>query len=153
MKTYSAKPRDITRQWYLIDAADAPLGRVATKAASLLLGKLKPSLTPHIDGGDFVVIINAQQLIVTGNKLANKKYYRHSGFPGGLRTSSLGEELQHDPSQVIIRAIRNMLPDNKLRAGRLSRLKVYVDSQHNHDAQQPISVNLGKKGGQNNDNR
>lgn len=146
MKTYQIKPREVARQWYLIDAAQAPLGRVSTQAASLLIGKSKPNLTSHVDGGDYVIVINASQLVVTGAKRTNKKYYRHSGYPGGLRTRSLDEEIQSDPARVIIKSIKGMLPDNKLRAGRLARLKVYADSEHRHSGQQPTVVKLGKKG-------
>lgn len=136
-KTYSAKPTDVLRKWYVIDASTATLGRVATEAASLLIGKGKPMFTHHIDVGDFVVIINASQLVVTGNKLEDKKYYQHSLYPGGLKTSSLKEKMAKDPTTVITKAIRGMLPVNKLRPGRLARLKVYSDNEHNHQAQMP----------------
>jgi len=126
VKTYSAKPKDVKRHWHLIDASEVPLGRLSTVAASLLLGKAKPMVTPHIDVGDFVVIINADKLIVTGNKLADKKYYRHSGFPGGIYQRSLAEQKQLDSTKVIQHAIRGMLPDNKLRRPRLARLKVFA---------------------------
>jgi len=144
MNTYSAKPKDIIRKWYVLDAAEAPLGRLATVAASLLLGKGKPTLTPHIDGGDYVIIINSASLVVTGKKTQDKTYYRHSGFPGGLYSRSLAEQMKRDSNVVIIKAVRGMLPDNKLRAGRLARLKVYSDSEHAHTAQQPKTVTLKK---------
>ncbi|GAC1386763.1 MAG: 50S ribosomal protein L13 [Candidatus Saccharimonadales bacterium] len=146
MRTYSAKPADINRVWYVIDAAEAPLGRVATVAATLLTGKGKPMFTRHIDCGDYVVIINADQLIVTGNKLEDKMYYHHSGYPGGLRETSLKSQMGKDSSKPIMKAIRGMLPVNKLRPGRLERLKIYAGSEHNHEAQKPVtfSVKEGK---------
>ncbi len=142
MKTFSAKPADITRVWYLIDASDAPLGRVATRAASLLLGKGKPTITAHVDGGDYVVIINADNLKVTGNKLIDKRYYHHSKYPGGLKEASLANKLEKDSSEVITKAVRGMLPVNKLRPGRLQRLKVYNGSEHQHEAQKPQLLSL-----------
>lgn len=146
MKTFSAKPSDVTRAWYVIDASEAPLGRVATKAATLLTGKGKPMFTSHIDTGDFVVIINAGKVVVTGKKASDKMYYKHSGFPGGLRERTFTEQMEKDPTDVIRQAIRGMLPVNKLRDGRLDRLKIYVDAEHKHEAQQPklISVKEGK---------
>lgn len=145
-KTYSAKPSDVTRVWYVLDAAEAPLGRVATRAATLLLGKGKPMFTSHIDTGDFVVIINAGQTVVTGKKASDKMYYKHSGFPGGLRERTFTEQMEKDPTEVIFQAVRGMLPVNKLRDERLKRLKVYVDSDHKHEAQKPkvLSMKEGK---------
>jgi large subunit ribosomal protein L13 len=146
MKTYSAKPADVTRKWYVIDAAEAPLGRVATKVATLLTGKGKPQYTQHIDCGDYVIVINAANLQVTGNKMQGKMYYRHSNYPGGLKETTLAEQMVKDPTHAITHAIRGMLPVNKLRDGRLARLKVYADAEHNHEAQKPetISVKEGK---------
>jgi large subunit ribosomal protein L13 len=144
VKTYSAKPSDITRKWYVLDAAEIPLGRLATHAASLLLGKGKPTITPHMDGGDYVIVINSASLVVTGKKQEDKKYHRHSGFPGGLYTRSLKEQMERDPNKVIFKAVRGMLPDNKLRDGRLARLKIYTDDQHNHTAQKPENLSLKK---------
>lgn len=145
-KTYSAKPGDVTRTWYVLDAAEAPLGRVAAKAATLLLGKGKPMFTTHIDTGDFVVIINASQTVVTGKKSTDKMYYKHSGFPGGLRERTFTEQMDKDPTAVIYQAVRGMLPVNKLRDERLKRLKIYVDADHKHEAQKPkaMSVKEGK---------
>lgn len=143
-KTFSAKPTDITRKWYVLDASEVPLGRLSTVAASLLLGKGKPSITPHMDGGDFVVVINSDKLVVTGNKLEKKVYYRHSGFPGGIYKRTLQEAKDKDSTQVIIHSIRGMLPVNKLRDGRLKRLKVYKDDQHQHSAQKPEALSLKK---------
>lgn len=137
MKTYSAKPKDITRKWYLLDAASMPLGRVSTVAASLLIGKGKPSVTPHIDGGDFVVIINADKLKVSGQKVTDKEYWRHSGFPGGLYRRTLGEQSQIDSTKIIEHSVRGMLPVNKLRKDRLARLKVFAGSEHTHTGQNP----------------
>lgn len=138
MKTYSAKPTDVTRAWYLVDASEAPIGRVATRVAELLIGKGKPQFTKHIDCGDFVVIINAEKLIVTGKKLDQKKYYHHSHYPGGLKEITLSDQIVKDATQAVIHAVRGMLPVNKLRDERLARLKVYNGSDHKHAPQQPI---------------
>ncbi|MBX4196984.1 50S ribosomal protein L13 [Candidatus Saccharibacteria bacterium] len=138
MKTYSQKPAEVERVWYVLDASSESFGRVATKAASLLLGKGKPTVTPHTDGGDFVIIINASQLQFTGGKDRKKTYYRHSGYPGGLYSRSLDEQHQKDPASILHKAVRGMLPDNKLRPGRLARLKIYEGSEHNHSAQKPV---------------
>jgi large subunit ribosomal protein L13 len=144
MKTFSAKPSDITRKWYILDASEVPLGRLSTVAASLLLGKGKPTITSHMDGGDFVIVINSDNLVATGNKLEKKVYYRHSGFPGGIYKRTLQEAKDKDSTQVIIHSIRGMLPVNKLRDGRLKRLKVYKDDQHQHSAQKPEVFSLKK---------
>jgi large subunit ribosomal protein L13 len=146
MKTYSAKPSDIQRKWYVIDASQAPLGRVATQIATLLTGKGKPSFTKHIDTGDYVIVINAANVQVTGGKMDKKMYYRHSGFPGGLTELSMREKLEKDPTAAVVQAVRGMLPVNKLRDERLKRLKVYADAEHNHEAQKPevISVKESK---------
>ena len=143
MKTYSAKPTDVTRAWYVLDASKTPLGRLSTVAARLLLGKDKPSFTHHIDVGDYVIVINAGSLIVTGNKMADKTYFRHSGFPGGLYSRTMNEM---DPTKVIEHSIRGMLPVNKLRKARLARLKIYSDDQHNHNAQNPMQFDIKRKG-------
>ncbi len=144
-KTHSAKPADVTRKWYVIDASEAPLGRVSTVVASLLIGKGKPSITAHVDGGDYVVVINAGTLVVTGDKLTDKIYYRHSGYPGGLTETALQDQLVKDPTAVIIKSVRGMLPVNKLRDGRLKRLKVYAGSEHTHDPQKPEVMSVRKK--------
>jgi large subunit ribosomal protein L13 len=144
MKTFSAKPSDITRKWYILDASEIPLGRISTVAASLLIGKGKPTFTSHMDGGDFVIIVNSNKLVVTGNKLEKKIYYRHSGFPGGIHKRTLQEATDKDSTQVITHSIRGMLPVNKLRDGRLKRLKVYADDQHQHSAQKPEVLSLKK---------
>jgi large subunit ribosomal protein L13 len=142
MKTYSAKPTDVTRKWYVIDASQAPLGRVATQIATLLTGKGKPQFTNHIDCGDYVVVINAANVVITGDKMDKKMYYRHSGFPGGLKEATMREKMEKDPTFVVTQAVRGMLPVNKLRPGRLERLKVYADDQHNHAAQKPESISV-----------
>jgi large subunit ribosomal protein L13 len=147
MKTYSAKPSEVTRKWYIVDASEATLGRVATKVAKLLTGKEKPMFTQHIDCGDYVVVINAKDIKVTGDKLEQKMYYHHSHFPGGLKEATLADKMEKDPTYAIFHAVRGMLPVNKLRDGRLLRLKVYADADHKHDPQKPelISVKEGKK--------
>jgi large subunit ribosomal protein L13 len=144
MKTFSIKPADVTRKWYILDASEIPLGRLATATTSLLLGKGKTTVTPHVDGGDYVIVINSAQLIVTGKKHTDKKYHRHSGFPGGLYTRTLNEQMERDPNKVIFNAVRGMIPVNKLRDGRLARLKIYTDDQHNHTAQKPETLSLKK---------
>lgn len=147
MKTYSAKPADVTRKWYVIDASEATLGRLSTKVATLLTGKDKPIFTHHIDCGDYVVVINADQLVVTGDKLEKKMYYRHTHYPGGLKSATLKDKMAKDSTDVIVASVRGMLPVNKLRADRLARLKVYTGSEHKHDPQKPevISLKEGKK--------
>lgn len=146
MKTYSAKPTDVTRKWYVIDASEATLGRVSTQIAKLLTGKDKPMFTKHIDVGDYVVVINAGNINVTGEKLDSKMYYRHSHYPGALKELTLREKMEKDPTFALIHAVRGMLPVNKLRDGRLDRLKVYAGADHTHEAQKPekISVKEGK---------
>jgi large subunit ribosomal protein L13 len=147
MKTYSAKPTEVNRRWYVIDASQAPLGRVATQIATLLTGKGKPMFTQHIDCGDYVVVINAKDVVVTGNKMDTKMHYRHTHYPGGLKEATMREKQEKDPTFAITHAVRGMLPVNKLRDARLARLKVYAGSEHNHEAQKPeaISVKEGKK--------
>ncbi|OGL25322.1 50S ribosomal protein L13 [Candidatus Saccharibacteria bacterium RIFCSPLOWO2_01_FULL_48_13] len=145
MKTHSAKPQDVTRVWHIIDARDRSIGRVSVAAAQLLMGKNKSDFTPHVDGGDFVIITNASALKITGDKLNSKMYYRHSGYPSGLTTTSLSQLLGSHPSKVITTAVKGMLPANKLRADRLKRLKVYADDQHTHQAQNPIIFHLGNQ--------
>lgn len=142
MNTYSAKPTDVTRQWYVVDASEVPLGRLATQVAQLLTGKGKPQFTKHIDCGDYVIVINADQLQVSGNKLEEKMYYHHSHYPGGLKETTLKKQMNKDATAPIVHAVRGMLPVNKLRDGRLARLKVYAGSEHNHAAQQPKAFSL-----------
>jgi large subunit ribosomal protein L13 len=146
MKTFSQKPADVARKWYVLDATEVPMGRLATVAASLLIGKGKTTVTSHVDGGDYVVIINADQLVATGDKEDKKIYYRHSGFPGGIYQRSLREQRELDSTKILHHAIRGMLPVNKLRDGRLARLKIYKDANHTHAPQQPEVISLkGKK--------
>jgi len=144
MKTFSAKPGNVTRTWYLVDASKIPLGRLSTRAAKLLIGKDKPIFTKNIDCGDYVIVINAANLVVSGKKMEQKMYYRHSGFSGALKELSLSEQMEKDPTKVILHSIRGMLPVNKLRDERLNRLKIYSDDQHNHAAQKPIQLDLEK---------
>ncbi len=142
-KTFSARPSDVTRKWYVVDASEVTLGRVATKVATLLTGKGKPMFTQHIDTGDYVVVVNAGSLKVTGDKLESKMYYRHSGFPGGLKEASLREVLSGStPERALYEAVRGMLPVNKLRDARLQRLKIYMGAEHNHAPQQPETISL-----------
>lgn len=141
-KTYSQKPSEVTRRWVLIDAKDAPLGRLSTEIAKYLIGKYKPTYTPHIDGGDYVVVINAAEVPVTGNKEEAKIYYRHSGFPGGIKDATLKEVREKFPERLIENAVKGMLPKNKLSPDRMQRLKVFVGSEHAHAAQKPEKVEV-----------
>lgn len=141
-KTFSQKPADVNRQWFLIDASEAPLGRIATIIADKLIGKNKPTYTPHVDGGDYVVVVNAAHTVVTGDKETQKTYYRHSGFPGGIKDATLAEVREKYPEQLIEMAVRGMLPKNKLSADRLARLKIFAQADHAHTAQQPKKVEV-----------
>jgi large subunit ribosomal protein L13 len=135
MKTYSVKASDIKREWHVIDASDKILGRLATQVASLLMGKHKPTFSTHLDTGDFVVILNADKVRVTGKKAKQKIYYRHSGYPGGLKSNSLEKMMQTNPTRVIEYAVKGMLPHNRLGASMIKKLKVYVGDSHPHLAQ------------------
>ena len=137
MKTYSAKPGEITREWYLVDAEGKTLGRLATQIADTLRGKRKPQYTPHVDTGDFVIVVNAEKIQVTGNKLDQKRYYRHSGYPGGLRSRTLREQLERRPTEVLRKAVKGMLPRNRLARAQLTKLKIYAGPDHPHEAQAP----------------
>jgi large subunit ribosomal protein L13 len=137
MKTYSAKPGEVTREWYLVDAEGKTLGRLATQIADTLRGKQKPQYTPHVDTGDFVVVVNAEKIQVTGNKLDQKRYYRHSGYPGGLRSRTLREQLERRPTEVLRVAVKGMLPKNRLARQQLTKLKIYAGPDHPHEAQNP----------------
>jgi large subunit ribosomal protein L13 len=137
MKTYSAKKGEIQRDWYVVDAEGQTLGRLATQIAERLRGKGKPQFTPHVDTGDFVVVVNAEKIAVTGNKLEDKMYYRHSGYPGGLRERPLREQLEKLPTEVLRKAVRGMLPRNRLGRQQLTKLKIYVGPDHPHAAQEP----------------
>ena len=142
MRTYSPKPGEIERQWHIIDASDVVLGRLATHTANLLRGKHKPTFAPHVDTGDFVVIINAGKVALTGNKRQTKVAYRHSGYPGGLTAVSYAELLEKNPVRAVEKAIRGMLPKNSLGRQQLSKLKVYRGAEHPHSAQQPKTYTL-----------
>jgi large subunit ribosomal protein L13 len=137
MKTYSAKPGEITREWYLVDAEGKTLGRLATQIADTLRGKRKPQYTPHVDTGDFVIVVNAEKIQVTGNKLDQKRYYRHSGYPGGLRSRTLREQLDRRPTEVLRVAVKGMLPKNRLARQQITKLKIYAGPEHPHEAQNP----------------
>ena len=141
-KTFSQKPADVTRRWILIDAASAPLGRVSTEIAKYLIGKYKPTYTPHVDGGDYVVVINAKDTVVTGAKETDKIYYRHSGFPGGIKDAQLKEVREKFPERIIENAVKGMLPKNKLSPERMARLRVFAGSEHTHEAQKPEKVEV-----------
>lgn len=140
--TYMAKPSEIERKWYIIDAAGQTLGRMASEAASLLRGKHKPQFTPHIDTGDFVIIINADKIVLTGKKLLQKKYYRHSGYMGGLKTTTAQEMLNKKPERMVELAVHGMLPKNRLGNRLKTKLKVYAGTEHPHAAQQPEAWEL-----------
>ncbi|HAC55972.1 TPA: 50S ribosomal protein L13 [Candidatus Saccharibacteria bacterium] len=142
MKTYSKKASEVSHAWVLIDASEAPLGRVATKIATRLIGKYKPNYTPHMDDGDYVVVINADKLVLTGNKADSKVYYRHTGFPGGIKERSLKEVKQLDSTKAVVAAVKGMLPRNKQLADRLARLRVFPGETHEHTAQQPVKVEV-----------
>ena len=144
LKTYYAKPNEVERKWVLIDAEDMVLGRVATEAARILKGKHKPQYTPHVDTGDFVVIINADKIRVTGTKAGKKTYYRHSGFPGGLKSETFNEAMAKHPERVIEHAVKGMLPKNTLGRAMGMKLKVYAGPEHPHMAQQPRQIKIGE---------
>lgn len=137
MKTFAAKKTDIDKKWYLIDAKGANLGRLSTKIAELLMGKHKPSYSPNVVCGDFVVVINSAKIKVTGNKLEDKFYYRHSGYPGGIKQESLKDMLKKHPNRVIEHSVAGMLPKNKLQAEMLKNLKAYATAEHKHEPQKP----------------
>jgi large subunit ribosomal protein L13 len=142
MKTYQATPTDRDRAWVLVDAEGKTLGRLATQIADLLRGKRKPTYTPHIDVGDFVIVVNAEKIAVTGNKREAKRYWRHSGYPGGIRSRTLGEMLDRRPEEVIRKAVKGMLPRNRLARKQLGKLKVYAGPDHPHAAQQPEALEI-----------
>ena len=147
MRTYSPKPGEVTRAWHLIDAENVVLGRLATQAATLLRGKHTPTYAPHVDTGDFVVIVNAEKVALTGNKREQAFQYRHSGYPGGLRKQSFGEVLEKHPERLLEKAIKGMLPKNKLGRAMAKKLKVYAGPNHPHQAQnpQPFEITKGEK--------
>lgn len=141
-KTFSQKPADVSRRWILIDASSAPLGRVAGEIAKYLIGKYKPTYTPHVDGGDYVVVVNAGKTIVTGNKEEDKMYYNYSGFPSGLKETQLKEVREKFPERIIENAVKGMLPKNKLSPDRMARLRVFTGEEHTHSAQKPEKVEV-----------
>jgi len=141
-RTFTPKPADITREWLVIDATDIVLGRLASHAATLLRGKHKPTFAPHMDMGDFVIIVNAEKVALTGAKLAQKMEYRHSGFPGGLTATSYAEMLEKHPTRAVEKAIRGMLPKNSIGRAQFTKLKVYAGPEHPHAAQQPKPYTL-----------
>jgi len=145
MKTYTAKPGEIERHWYVVDADGQTLGRLATRIADMLRGKGKPEYTPHVDTGDFVVVVNAEKIQVTGNKLDQKMYHRHSGYPGGLRSRSLREQLERRPTEVLRKAVKGMLPRNRLGRAQIGKLKIYAGPEHPHEAQSPEPLKLETK--------
>jgi large subunit ribosomal protein L13 len=142
MKTYSAKPESVQREWFIVDAAEKTLGRLATEIALRLKGKHKPEYTPHVDTGDYVVVINAEKIRVTGKKTTDKMYYRHTGYPGGLRSISFDKLIDHKPEMVIEQAVKGMLPKNPLGRDMYRKLKVYAGSEHPHAAQQPQTLEI-----------
>ena len=142
MRTFSPKDRDITRQWHVIDATDVVLGRLASHVAVLLRGKHKPTFAPHLDTGDFVIVVNAAKVALSGNKLADKRLYRHSGYPGGISSTTYGELLAKHPERLVETAVRGMLPKNTLGRNMLRKLKVYAGPDHPHQAQQPTPFTI-----------
>jgi large subunit ribosomal protein L13 len=145
MATISAKKNEIERTWYLVDADNKVLGRLATKVATILRGKHKPLFTPHVDTGDFVVVVNAEKIHLTGSKLDNKMYYRHSGYPGGIKATSAGELMEKSPETIIKHAVRGMLPKNKLGREQFKKLKVYSGKEHPHTSQMPHELKIISK--------
>lgn len=142
MKTVFVRSEDVCHDWYVVDATDQVLGRLATRVADRLRGKHKPQYTPHVDTGDYIVVINAEQIRVTGNKLSQNKRYRHTGFPGGIKSVGLEEELRIHPERVIENAIKGMIPRNRLGRAVLSKLRVYAGNKHPHEAQNPKTLSL-----------
>jgi len=141
-KTFSLRTEDVSRSWYIIDAAEAPMGRVATRIAALLIGKSKPTYTPHVDDGDYVVVINAAKTVVTGDKETGKIYYRHSGYPGGIKDATVKEVREKYPERLIEAAVKGMIPKNKLASGRMNRLRIFAGEEHTHTAQTPTKVEI-----------
>ena len=146
MKTYQANAQDRERGWYVVDAEGKTLGRLATQIANVLRGKRKQTYTPHVDVGDFVVVVNAEKIVVTGNKRESKLYWRHSGYPGGIKSRTLGDLLERRPEEVIRKAVKGMLPRNRLARQQLRKLKVYAGPEHPHQAQKPEKLVLATRG-------
>jgi large subunit ribosomal protein L13 len=143
-RTFTPRPDDLQREWLIIDATDVVLGRLASHVATLLRGKHKPTFAPHVDGGDFVIVINAEKVALTGSKLQKKLAYRHSGYPGGLTATTYAELLEKQPTRVVEKAVRGMLPKNSIGRAQLTKLKVYTGSEHPHAAQQPKTYTLSQ---------
>lgn len=141
-RTFILKPADVERKWVVVDASSAPLGRVATLVAQRLVGKYNPSYTPHVDSGDHVIVINAGKPKLSGAKMDDKTYYRHTGFPGGIKATSVAQQLEKNPARIVEAAVKGMLPKNKLAADRMARLRVYAGSEHQHQAQKPESIGV-----------
>ncbi len=142
VRTFSPKAADVQRQWHVIDASDIVLGRLASQAATLLRGKHKPIFAPHVDTGDFVIVVNASKVALSGNKLADKRAYRHSGYPGGLRAVAYSELMEKTPERAVTKAVKGMLPKNSLGRQMLRKLKVYAGPEHPHQAQQPVPFEI-----------
>jgi len=142
MKTFSPKPEDITREWFVVDAEDQILGRLATQIAHRLRGKHKPEFAPHVDNGDFIVVVNCEKIKVTGNKMADKMYYRHTGYPGGLKEANLETMLEKKPEDVLRKAVQGMLPKNRLGRAIMKKLKICAGTEHPHAAQNPQVLEL-----------
>ena len=142
MKTFSAKAEEVKREWFLVDADGKTLGRLATEVASRLRGKHKPEFTPHVDTGDYVVVVNAEKIVVTGKKATDKLYHHHSGYPGGIKSISFDKLLVKSPEMIIEKAVKGMMPKNKLSRAMLSKLKVYAGNDHPHSAQQPTLLEI-----------
>lgn len=140
MKTFSQKPAEINREWFVVDASTMPLGRLAVIIADKLTGKSKTTFTPHVDNGDYVVVINAKQLVVTGNKTTDKQYHHHSGYIGGMKTLRLEEVIEKNPARAITQAVQGMMPKNKLAKQRLARLRIFNNAEHAHVAQNPKEI-------------
>lgn len=142
MKTYVTKPADVERNWYVVDAEGQTLGRMASRIAAILRGKHKPTFSPSVDCGDYVIVLNADKITVTGRRMDQKMYYRHSGYPGGIKSISLREQLERHPTRAVELAVKGMLPKNKLGRKMIKKLKVYTGSEHPHQAQQPVELEL-----------
>ena len=142
MKTFSPKLSEVKRKWYIVDAKGKTVGKIATKLADILRGKNKPTFSPHLDSGDFVIIINSKEIRLTGDKMNQKTYHHHTRFPGGLRTATAGELIEKKPNEVIRHAVAGMIPHNKLKKYILKKLKIYPGTEHKHEAQQPTPLDL-----------
>ncbi|NKB76955.1 MAG: 50S ribosomal protein L13 [Gammaproteobacteria bacterium] len=142
MKTFSANPAEVKRDWYVVDANDKVLGRLASEIARRLRGKHKPEYTPHVDTGDYIVVVNAEKVAVTGNKYNDKMYYHHTGYPGGIKSANFRTMIENHPTRVIEKAVKGMLPRNKLGRAMFAKLKIYAGEEHNHHAQQPKTLGI-----------